>query len=79
MVRPGDHARNCIVLQGMNSETPPAGWTPRSISVRVAEDCKLTGIGRSKLYDLIAAGEIEIIKLGASTLIPMDRLNPKAS
>ena len=30
----------------------------------------MTGIGRSKLYELIAAGHIEVIKVGAITLIP---------
>jgi excisionase family DNA binding protein len=41
------------------------------ITVRVREACRLTGIGRSKLYELIAAGEIEIIKVGAITLVPI--------
>jgi excisionase family DNA binding protein len=44
------------------------------ISVRVREACRITGIGRSKLYVLIAAGEIETIKVGAITLIPTDSL-----
>jgi excisionase family DNA binding protein len=39
-------------------------------TVRVREACRLTGIGRSKLYELIAAGEIEIVKVGTITLIP---------
>jgi excisionase family DNA binding protein len=33
------------------------------LAVRVPEACRLTGIGRSKLYELIAAGEIRIIRL----------------
>ncbi|WP_157219156.1 helix-turn-helix domain-containing protein [Flavisphingomonas formosensis] len=41
------------------------------LSVRIPEACRLTGIGRSKLYQLIKAGEIEIIKVGAMTLVPM--------
>ena len=40
------------------------------LAVRVREACQLTGIGRSKLYELIAAGEIRIIKVGWITLIP---------
>jgi excisionase family DNA binding protein len=43
---------------------------PLPITVRVREACRLTGIGRSKLYELIAAGEIEIVKVGSMTLIP---------
>ena len=30
------------------------------IAVRIKEACRLTGIGRSKLYELIAGGDIEI-------------------
>ena len=41
------------------------------ITVRVREACRLSGIGRSKLYELIAAGEIEIIKVGTITLVPV--------
>lgn len=44
------------------------------ITVRVREACRMTGIGRSKLYELIGAGEIEIIKVGTITLIPMTAL-----
>ena len=44
------------------------------LSVRVKDACRLTGIGRSKLYELIAAGEIEVVKVGTITLIPMDSL-----
>ena len=39
------------------------------MTVRIPTAIKLTGIGRSKLYQLIGAGEIETIKVGASTLI----------
>jgi len=50
------------------------GSAPRPISVRIPEACRLTGIGRSKLYELIVAGEIEIVKIGSITLIPMSSL-----
>ncbi|HEX5259619.1 MAG TPA: helix-turn-helix domain-containing protein [Sphingomicrobium sp.] len=46
----------------------------RPLTVRIREACRLTGIGRSKLYELIAAGEIEIIKVGAITLVPVSSL-----
>jgi excisionase family DNA binding protein len=45
-----------------------AALTP--LAVRVPEACRLTGIGRSKLYELIAAGEIRVIKVGSITLVP---------
>ncbi|WP_235209943.1 helix-turn-helix domain-containing protein [Sphingobium sp. Ant17] len=34
----------------------------------------MTGIGRSKLYELIQSGDIEIVKIGTSTLIPVESL-----
>jgi len=39
------------------------------ICVRIAAAVKLTGIGRSTLYELIKAGEIETVKVGRSTFI----------
>lgn len=44
------------------------------LAVRVPEACRLTGIGRSKLYELIKAGELQPVKIGAITLIPMSSL-----
>jgi excisionase family DNA binding protein len=47
---------------------------PERITVRIKEACRITGIGRSKLYELIAEGEIDIVKIGTMTLIPVDSL-----
>ena len=44
------------------------------LTVRVPEACRLSGIGRSKLYELIKAHEIAIIKEGTITLIPVQSL-----
>lgn len=44
------------------------------LTVRVSEACRLTGIGRSKLYLLINEGHIRTIKVGSMTLIPMRSL-----
>jgi excisionase family DNA binding protein len=44
------------------------------ISVRIREACRLTGIGRSKLYELIDSGEVNIVKIGRITLVPMTSL-----
>lgn len=46
----------------------------RPLTVRIREACRLTGIGRSKLYELIAAGELEVIKVGTITLVPVSSL-----
>ena len=44
------------------------------IAVRIPVAAKMIGISRSKFYELLAAGEIEAIKLGRSTLIPVASL-----
>jgi excisionase family DNA binding protein len=42
---------------------------PEVITVRIKDACRITGIGRSKLYELIAAREIEVVKVGTMTLV----------
>ena len=44
------------------------------IAMRVPDACRYLGIGRSTLYVLIGEGEIEIIKLGSSTLVLIESL-----
>lgn len=44
------------------------------LTVRIPIAVQITGIGRSKLYELIAAGEVDVVKIGASTLITMASL-----
>lgn len=39
------------------------------ISVRVPEAARMTGISRSKIYELIASGEIEAAKVGRATVV----------
>jgi len=53
---------------------PNDAFFHRPLAVRIREACRLTGIGRSKLYELIAAGEIEIVKVGTISLVPMASL-----
>lgn len=45
----------------------------------IPDACRALGIGRSKLYGLIAAGEITIRKIGRKTLIPRDDLTSFAA
>lgn len=45
------------------------------LSVRIPTAVKMTGIGRSKLYELIQEGEIDVVKIGSSTLIPVASLH----
>jgi excisionase family DNA binding protein len=44
------------------------------ISMRVADACRYTGISRSTLYLLIARGEVEVVKMGAATLVLTESL-----
>ena len=48
--------------------------SPRPITVRIPEACRMTGIGRSKLYELIKTGDIPTIKVGSMTLVPVKGL-----
>jgi excisionase family DNA binding protein len=41
------------------------------LRVRIPRAIQLIGIGRSKLYELIQQGQIETIKIGSVTLIPL--------
>ena len=44
------------------------------LSVRVGEASRMIGIGRTKLYELIKAGDLETVKIGRATLITMRSL-----
>ena len=45
------------------------------ISYTVAQACRISGIGKTMLYDLIAQGRIDKIKIGSKTLIPAKSLH----
>jgi excisionase family DNA binding protein len=40
------------------------------LTVRISTAVQLTGISRSRLYELIQSGDLETVKVGRSTLIP---------
>lgn len=40
----------------------------------VEEALEATGIGRSKFYELVAAGEIESVEVGRRRLVPVEAL-----
>ena len=44
------------------------------ITVRIPDAIRMTGLGRSKIYELIASGDIETVKAGRCTLIPVNSL-----
>lgn len=53
-------------------ETLPLSFEPLTVRVPVA--VRLTGVGRSKLYELIRDGTVQTVKVGSSTLVKMDSL-----
>ncbi|MET3473268.1 excisionase family DNA binding protein [Novosphingobium sp. 1529] len=55
-------------------QAKPEPYRTEPLTVRIPEACRLTGIGRSKLYELITDGSIEIVKVGGMTLIPFESL-----
>ena len=44
------------------------------LTVRIPTAMRMTGIGRSKFYLLIAAKQVETVKLGSSTLVVVPSL-----
>lgn len=44
------------------------------LAVRIPDAVRMTGIGRSKLYELIASGDLETIKVGRCTLVTVDAI-----
>lgn len=44
------------------------------ISVRIPDASRMTGLGRSTLYELIASGDIEAAKVGRATVIMVDSI-----
>lgn len=44
------------------------------ICVRISTAVKITGMGRSTIYELIGAGTLEAVKVGRSTFIRYDSL-----
>ena len=43
-------------------------------TVRVSTAVRLTGLSRSRIYELIRSGDLETIKVGRATLIPFRSL-----
>ena len=52
-----------------------ADSNPAPLCVRVNVAARMIGIGRTKFYQLIGSGEVEVIKVGNATLITTASLN----
>ncbi|HKX80556.1 MAG TPA: helix-turn-helix domain-containing protein [Novosphingobium sp.] len=44
------------------------------LTVRVATAVRITGLSRSRIYELIQSGDLETVKVGRATLIPFRSL-----
>lgn len=58
----------------MDRHNPSDLLAPARLTVRIPTAAQMLGIGRSKLYELMGAGEIEVIKIGKATLIVAESL-----
>ena len=52
----------------------PTSHRLEALSVDIPEACRLTGLGRSKLYDLLGNGEIASIMVGKRRVIVVAEL-----
>jgi excisionase family DNA binding protein len=44
------------------------------LAVTIAEACRITGIGRSTLYELVGEGRLPLAKIGRRSVIPFPAL-----
>lgn len=47
------------------------GWEKKiePLTVRIATAVRITGISRSRIYELIQSGDLDVVKVGRATLI----------
>jgi excisionase family DNA binding protein len=51
-----------------------AAHTIEPISIRISEAVRVTGLSKSKIYQLIASGDIEAAKVGRATVVLVESL-----
>ena len=61
-------------VQSNLQEHRAASVSIEPLTVRIPTAVQLTGLSRSRIYELIEAGDLEIVKVGRSTLIPFKSL-----
>jgi excisionase family DNA binding protein len=45
-----------------------------AILIRAEEAGKLLGLGRSKVYEMLASGELPVVRVGRSVRVPVEAL-----
>lgn len=63
---------NPVIAARCRSEGGQAGLEP--LLLRVTDVALALGIGRTKVFALLAAGELPVVRLGRSVRIPRDAL-----
>lgn len=44
------------------------------LAVRINDACRIVGVGRTTIYELISDGTLGLVKIGRASVIPMDDL-----
>ena len=55
-------------MSGVDHRTPSPGSHP--LLLTVLEVAQLLGVGRTTVYELIAAGELEVVHIGRAARVP---------
>jgi excisionase family DNA binding protein len=55
-----------------NHERREQDGGPPSLLVQVPVAARMLGIGRTKIYELVSAGELELVHIGCRALVPVD-------
>ena len=45
------------------------------LAFSIREACEASSLGRTKIYDLIKAGELQTVRIGGRTVIPAESLH----
>ncbi len=56
----------------VHTDVDPA--PPPILSVTIVDACRISGMGRTAIYEAITDGRLSALKAGQRTLIPMDSL-----
>lgn len=56
------------------SNEDPYAMLLEPLTVRISRAVQITGLSRSRIYELIQSGELETVKVGRATLIPYKSL-----
>lgn len=54
---------------------PPSAPPERPILLTVAEAAGLLGVGRTTAYQLIATGDLEVVRIGRCTRVPREAVD----